>query len=330
MAYGPLSNSPVYTDLSELSNAGSYVLNLPPTGSVPANWLPKSSTDRFGRTVPQGALYNPKVGYTAPKTTNTTKKPGALTMPMLSSHGVNVKPTTTPKTPNSITPISSPVGFATVGGKRINYEDIGNPLKDVALKAATNYSFGTSPSETSSTSTTGATNLTDLLKTIQSIQPVQNYTNRIAALNTGNTTWDMNSLDKILAAKAEQQADTERYQQEVGALANLGSAQMNAEAARAGHQTILQGEREKIAAMAPYYGSEVQKNIAQAQAAPLAAKADVLKALTEQSKNDPVLKASLDTLVKLGELGDRKAYNALAAKLAMITGKLIPPLPEED
>lgn len=276
-------------DLSELKYTPQYVY----TPSVaPKTWLPNSST------TPQGAVYNPKIGYVAPKP--------ALNMPqMLSSH------TTTAKTPlpNSVTPIPPPVKKSAPKSTQSQFFISGSPNTEQPQ---------------------GGIDFSSILNAVQNIQPVQSYTNRMNALNTGNTTWDMNSLDKILAAKAEQQADTERYQQQVGALANLGSAQMNAGAARAGHEMQLQSEREKNAYMAPYYSALGKEAGAKAEAAPLTAKADVLKALNEQAKDDPVLKASLDVMTELGKQRDAAGYNAMAAKIAAITGKKIPPMPVQQ
>jgi hypothetical protein len=228
--------------------------------------------------------------------------------------------------PNSVTPMPDVHGFATVGGKRINYSDIGNPLKDTALIGNTNTSFGVAPSNTgiSGTTTQGGTNLNNILKTIQSIQPVRDYVSRINALNTGNTTWDMSGLGKILAAKAGQQADVDRYKDQLGALSNLGTAQMQSEATRFGEESKAASEAAKSAYMSPYYLSEAKRNSALAEAAPLTAKSDVLKALTEQAKENPILKASLDTLKGFADRGDAPGYNDYAMKISMLTGKLIP------
>lgn len=233
---------------------------------------------------------------------------------------------------NSVTPIPplDTHGSATVDGNRINYSDIGNPLKDSALINSTGYSMGTLPEQTNTSQGGGGTNLETLLKIIQAIQPAQSFSSRMGALNSGNTTWDMNGLDKILAAKADQRADTERVTQQTGALANLGSSAMNAEAAKAGHEMQLLGEREKNAYMAPYYASEAKRNSALAESAPLTAKADVLKALTEQSKENPVLKASLETLKGFADRGDAQGYNDYAMKISLLTGKLIPKMLVQD
>jgi hypothetical protein len=353
MAYQSFVNTPANLDLSEMGNIKTN-MPMPPIGNPPpSSWLPKGT---------QGRVVNPKVGYMAPALNannvgggfkglnlNTGAAmgpipaalgtiatllqnkgvgvPGGLTAQKISG-GASAPTLTAPaQIPNSISPLDSH-GFATVNGNRINYSDIGNPLKDAALINSTGYSVGTTPSE--QTATPGGTNLNDLLKTIQSIQPVQDYASRTGALNTGNTTWDMDPLQKIMAAKAGHQADTERYQQQTGALANLGSAQMNADAARYGHQTQAQSEQAKIAAMAPYYAGETEKNKAEAGAAPLRAKAEVLKALTEQSKENPVLKAALAQLDKYGAAGDVEGYNDYAKKISILSGKLIPPMRAQD
>jgi hypothetical protein len=342
----------------DLSEMGNIKTNMPtPTigNPPPSSWLPKGT---------QGRVVNPKVGYMAPALNATNVGngfkglnlntgaamgpiPGAIgaLATLLQNRGVGMPgvsstqkvgekilappPVTPEPVPNSISPLD-PQGFATVDGNRINYSDIGDPLKDAALINSTGYSVGNTPATTGASTNQGGTNLNDLLKTIQSVQPVQDYANRVGTLNTGNTTWDMDPLQKIMAAKAGQQADTERYQHQVGALANLGTAQMNAEAAKAGHQMQFQSEQNKIAAMAPYYGSEANKNNAEAGAAPLRAKADVLKALTEQSKENPVLKASLEALKTFADRGDARSYNDYAQKIAMMTGKLIPKMLVQD
>jgi hypothetical protein len=344
-------------DLSEMGNIQTN-MPLPTIGNPPpSSWLPKGT---------QGRVVNPKVGYMAPALNATNVGngfkglnlntgaamgpiPGAIgaLATLLQNRGVGMpgvsptqkvgekipaSPLVTPEpVPNSISPLD-PHGFATVDGNRINYSDIGNPLKDAALINSTGYSVGTTPANSGGAVGTnqGGTSLDSLLKTIQSVQPVQDYASRVGALNTGNTTWDMDPLQKVMAAKAGHQADTERYQHQTGALANLGVAQMNADAARFGHQTQAQSEQAKIAAMAPYYAGETEKNRAEAGAAPLRAKAEVLKALTEQSKENPVLKAALAQLDKYGAAGDVEGYNDYAKKISILTGKLIPPMRAQD
>jgi hypothetical protein len=325
----------------DLSEMGGIKTNMPlPTigNPPPSSWLPKT---------PQGRVVNPKVGYIAPALNtgggfkglnlNTGAAmgpiPGAIgaLATLLQNRGDEtttppttqkiVTPTATPPVSNSVTPLASPLdphGFATVGGKRINYGDIGDNRVTALPTAQETPGIG------------GGTNLGDILKTIQTVKPVEDYANRVGALNTGNTTWDMNSLDKILAAKAGQQADTERYKEQVGALANLGSAQMQAEAAKAGHQMQFQGEQMKNAYMSPYYSALGKEAGAKAEAAPLTAKADILKALTEQSKENPVLKASLEALKGFADRGDSRGYNDYAAKISMLTGKLIPKMLVQD
>jgi len=358
MAYQSFINRPLNSDLSEMSGLGQYQLNLPPVGGTPpSSWLPKGT---------QGRVVNPKVGYTAPAL-NTNNAgggfrglnlntgaamgpiPAALgtiaTLLQNRGTGANVAPavpkvgdaTPAPSAaaptpaPNSIPPLD-PHGFATVDGNRINYGDIGNPLKDAALINSTGYSFGTTPADSGGTvgTTQGGTNLSDILKTIQAIQPVQDYASRVGALNTGNTTWGMDPLQKILAAKAGHQADTERYQQQTGALTNLGTAQMQSEASRYGHEAQARSEEAKNRYLAPYYAGQTEKNVAEAGAAPLRAKADILKALTEQAKENPTLKAALETLKGFSDRGDARSYNDYAAKIAQLTGKLIPKMIEQD
>jgi hypothetical protein len=141
-----------------------------------------------------------------------------------------------------------------------------------------------------------ATNLPDILKNIQAVQPVQDYASRMNALNTGNTTWDMDSLAKTIAARSGQQADQERYKEQVGALSGLGTAQMQANAAGLGHRMGLLTEREKSRYLAPYYGAQATEAIAKAKAAPLEATG---KLIQEQNARTLTNKDKLEQATKI-------------------------------
>ena len=148
----------------------------------------------------------------------------------------------------------------------------------------------------------GGTNLGELLKTIQTVQPAEDYAHRVNALSSGNTTWDMDSLAKIIAAREGQKADTERYGHQIGALTGLGSTQMTAEAARQGHLATLAGhqaqrdiERQKNAAMGPLWEAQAREANANAKAKPLETAGKIIqeaqaRALTNKDKLEQATK----------------------------------------
>jgi hypothetical protein len=228
-----------------------------------------------------------------------------------------------------VAPITAdPHGFAIVDGNKINYGDIGNPLKDAALINSTGNSFAINPATAGGGNQvmgdSGQGGLGNILETIKGIAPVQDYASRVGALNSGNTTWDMGDIAKVRAATAGQRADEARQVNQYGALGHLGSALMTAEAAKAGHAMALQGEREKNAYMAPFYKQYGDYHEAQASALPTHTKAEVIKALAEQAKSNPGLTASLKVLE--GTIPGTPQYNQLVSQIQKMYGVAVPPV----
>jgi hypothetical protein len=198
------------------------------------------------------------------------------------NHPVAAAPKTVPPVTNSVTPLAPVVPPANGLGTN-------PPVALPSLPSAL-------PSQPIQMPIQPKTDLGDILQHVQQVAPVQDYASRTGALNTGNTTWDMNSLDKILAARAGQAADTERYKEQVGALTGLGAAQMQANAAGLGHQMGLLTEREKSRYLAPYHAALATEAEAKAKATPLEA---IGKLIQEQNARTMTNKDKLEQATKI-------------------------------